>query len=328
MTFAMTTSQYDRAATGLALRDAWPWRELHELVGTAEETGYSALFLPEIAGRESFSTLAALAGETSRMDLGTGVVTMGSRRPLVTAMAAATLDERSSGRAILGLGAGRAAAGALGRLREYVEAVRALLQGGSIDDGAGSSIRLSMPPPPDRPIPIWTAALGPRSMTLAGEIADGVLLNWCTPERVAFARRRVEEGAEAAGRDPRSISIGVYLRACVGADADAAIGALRAAAAEYASIPAYARQFEACGLGGGATAAARAREAGDVDAVPLGFVRAIALTGTAGDAASRLRAYRDAGASLPIVYPVPALDALSSVLGTTFALSPNPVLQP
>src|SRR5262245_46050149 len=92
--------------TGLVLRDALPWPEFETIVGTAEDTGYESVFVPEISGREGFATLAAAASATSRIRLGTGVVTMWSRTPTVTAMAAATVHERSGGRLVLGLGAG------------------------------------------------------------------------------------------------------------------------------------------------------------------------------------------------------------------------------
>ena len=314
--------------TGVALRDAWAWRDFVELATTVEEIGFSALFLPEISGREAFSSLASLAGETASIELGTGVVTTIARRPLVTAMAAATVDERSGGRLVLGLGAGPAGRGALDRLRASVSEIRTLLEGGAVESPGGGVVRLSLAPPPDRRIPIWIAALGPRAMRLAGEVADGVLLNWCTPERVAFARERVEEGARAAGRDPRTVAIAVYVRAClVSAEADA-LAALSRATAEYARIPAYARQFDAMGLGRDAGLAASASAAGSTADVPPALVRAVCLVGDARAAAARLRTYREAGATLPIVYPVPCLDPLSSVLGTLFALAPSPVLAP
>src|SRR5207342_3330573 len=91
-------------------------------------------------------------------------------------------------------------------------------------------------------VPVWISSLGPRSVTLAGRIADGVLLNWCTPERVAQARHAVRAAAEAAGRGPDAVTIAVYVRGSLGADPEAARAALRAAAGEYASYPAYARQ--------------------------------------------------------------------------------------
>jgi alkanesulfonate monooxygenase SsuD/methylene tetrahydromethanopterin reductase-like flavin-dependent oxidoreductase (luciferase family) len=322
----MADSQRSAARTGIALRDPWSWRDLAELVATAEETGFAALFLPEITGREAFSTLSAVAGETASLELGTGVVTIVARRALTTAMAAATVDERSEGRMVLGLGTGPAGPGSLERLRDYARTVRALLDGREARAESGRPIHMSMPPPPDRRIPIWVAALGPRAMRLAGELADGVLLNWCPPERVAFARDRVREGAEAAGRDPEAVTVAVYVRACVGQDEEEAMSAIRRAVAEYASSPAYLRQFEAVGLGAEARAAAAAHEEGRPEDAPDSLVRAVALVGSASEAKTRLEAYRQAGAELPIVYPVPCLDPRSSVLGTLFATAPHPAL--
>jgi alkanesulfonate monooxygenase SsuD/methylene tetrahydromethanopterin reductase-like flavin-dependent oxidoreductase (luciferase family) len=322
----MADSQRSAARTGIALRDPWSWRDLAELVATAEETGFAALFLPEITGREAFSTLSAVAGETTSLDLGTGIVTIVARRALTTAMAAATVDERSGGRLVLGLGSGPAGPGSLERLRDYARRVRALLDGSEARTESGRPMRLSMPPPPGRRIPIWVAALGPRAMRLAGELADGVLLNWCPPERVAFARDRVREGAEAAGRDPEAVTVAVYVRACVGQDEEEAMSSLRRAAAEYTSIPVYLRQFEAVGLGAEARAAAAAHREARPEDVPDSLVRTVALVGSASEAKARLEAYRQAGADLPIVYPVPCLDPRSSVLGTLFATAPHPAL--
>lgn len=328
MTGGMAGSQRSAARTGIALRDPWSWRDLAELVATAEETGFAALFLPEITGREAFATLSAVAGETTSLELGTGIVTIVARRPMTTAMAAATVDERSGGRMVLGLGSGPSGPGALERLGDYARTVRALLDGREVRSESGRPMRLSLPPPPGRRVPIWLAALGPRAMRLAGELADGVLLNWCPPERLALARERVREGAEAAGRDPGSVSVAVYIRACVGQDEEEAMSALRRAAAEYASIPAYRRQFEAVGLGAEADAAAGAHGGGRPEGVPDALVRAVALVGSASEAKARLEAYRQAGAELPIVYPVPCLDPRSSVLGTMFATAPQPLLAP
>lgn len=304
--------------TGLALRDPLAWRDLVEVVESAEQTGYRGVFLPEIAGREALSTLAALAGVTSELRLGTGVVTIVTRQPHVTAMAAATVHERSAGRAVLGLGTGPSGPGALERLRAYVTQVRTVLSGGDAEDG----FRLSLDPGP-APVPIWIAALGPRAMTLAGEVADGVLLNWCTPERVADARARVRQSAEAAGRDPDAVTIAVYVRACVGQEPAHAMPALREMAGQYASYPAYRRQFEAMGLGEEAAKAAAAHEARRSQDVPETLVGAVCLAGEAMETRARLQAFRDAGADLPVVYPVACLDPLSSILGTLFALAPS-----
>lgn len=316
------TRQPGGPSTGLALRDPVPWHDLLELVESAEETGYEALFLPEIRGREPFATLAALAGVTSRLRLATGVVPMAAREPVVTAMAAATIQELSGGRMILGIGPGDVGRGALEGLRAHVLAVRGLLAGETVD--VGERERLSLVPRPAPPV--WISALGPKAMRLAGEIADGALLNWCPPERVAFARERVREGAEATGRDPASVTMAVYVRACVGQDEDMALGALREAAGQYASYGAYRRQLEAVGLGEEAASAAAAHRDRRPEAVPESLVRAVCLLGDASEARMRLREFREAGADLPVVYPVPCREVPSSILGTLFALAPSPVV--
>jgi alkanesulfonate monooxygenase SsuD/methylene tetrahydromethanopterin reductase-like flavin-dependent oxidoreductase (luciferase family) len=298
--------------TGVALRDPLKWHDLEQIVGTAEQTGYAALFLPEIAARDVFATLTGLAPAAPSMTLATGVATIVSREARVTALAAATVAERSGGRMLLGLGTGPARSGALDALRSYVASVRTLLDGGTAD---GHRLTLDIP----RPVPIWIAALGPRAMRLAGEIADGVLLNWCPPERVSLARERIREGAEAARRDPADVRVGVYVRSVAGQGA-AGDAALRAAAAQYASYPAYRRQFEDAGLGDEARRAA----AGDV---PDALLDAVTLRGEPGRAGARLDGYREAGADLPVVYPVATGEPQSSILGTLFALAPAPAVE-
>jgi alkanesulfonate monooxygenase SsuD/methylene tetrahydromethanopterin reductase-like flavin-dependent oxidoreductase (luciferase family) len=303
--------------TGVALRDPLPWPAFAGAARLAEELGYGAVLLPEIAGRDTLAALTGLAGETSAVMLGTGVAPMTSRTPRLTAMAAATLQERSGGRAILGLGTGPAVAGALDRLRGVVDHVRALLRGDAVDGERASLL-------PAAPVPIWIAALGPRALRTAGEIADGVLLNWCTPERVAEAREAIRSAAGAAGRDPDAVAIAVYVRANLDADDPAgASGALRAAAGEYASYPAYARQFAAAGLDLAARAAAAAHREGRPGDVPDELVRAVTLPNDPAAARERLAAYRSAGADLPVVYPVVAgSQAERSIAATVRALAP------
>src|SRR5439155_22965092 len=134
--------------------DPFAWDDLVGLVGEAETLGYTGLFVPEIAGRDAFATLTGLAGETHDLTLATGIVPMTSRRPFTTAMGAATVQERSGGRAVLGLGTGPAVAGALQDLRTQVVSVRGLVGGG---DDPASGPRLSLPLP--APVPVWISAL-------------------------------------------------------------------------------------------------------------------------------------------------------------------------
>jgi alkanesulfonate monooxygenase SsuD/methylene tetrahydromethanopterin reductase-like flavin-dependent oxidoreductase (luciferase family) len=303
--------------TAFALRDPFPWREFSALARRGEELGYAGVFLPEIGGRDVLAALAALAGETERLALATGIVPMMSRTVRLTAMAGATVQERSGGRAILGLGTGHPASGALGELRRRVLNLRRAFAGERMDAGEGIW-RLGLDP--GGPVPIWISALGPAAVRLAGEVADGVLLNWCTPERVAVARDAVREAADRAGRDPDAVTVAVYVRASPGGGGSEA---LRRAAAEYASYPAYARQFRAMGLGNEAEAAAEEHRSAGPHRGAAALVRAVCLPDEPREAAGRLRAYREAGAHLPVVYPVAGEGAAPASLRATIeALAP------
>jgi alkanesulfonate monooxygenase SsuD/methylene tetrahydromethanopterin reductase-like flavin-dependent oxidoreductase (luciferase family) len=316
----MTAVAPERQAMGFALRDLRPWEGLVDAVREGERLGFGRLFIPEIpGGRDAVATLSALADVAGGIGLATGILPMNAREPLVTAMAATTLQERSGGRFVLGLGTGPAAPGALARLGDLVAVLRGLLRGEAVEVD-GRRLRLSSPPEP--PPPIWLSALGPRAVRLAGAVADGVLLNWCTPERVAAARAELAEGALKAGRDPGDIAIGAYIRACLAPDEAAALAAMRVSAGEYASIPAYRRQAAALGLGAEADAAAAAFRGGRPDRVPEGFVRALGLLGDGEAARARIARFREAGLTLPIVYPVATADAVGSTLDTLRALAP------
>jgi alkanesulfonate monooxygenase SsuD/methylene tetrahydromethanopterin reductase-like flavin-dependent oxidoreductase (luciferase family) len=308
------------AGRAFALRDPLPWNELAGIVRTGETAGYRALFLPEITGRDALVTLGALAGDTGDLLLGTGVLPMRSRTPLLTAMGAATVDERSGGRLILGLGTGTAGRGALDELAELVGRLRSLFAGEAFER-RGRSVRLSLlPPRPD--VPIWISAMGPKAMRLAGQIADGALLNWCSPERVAFARERIAEGAGIAGRDPAAVTLAVYVRSWVGNDIEAAMAVLRSAAGEYASYPAYARQFEQLGLGAEAAAAAAAHREGRPGDEADTLVRAVTAYGDG--APARIAEFQEAGADLVVVYPVQVGEPVASIEATLLALAPRP----
>lgn len=288
--------------TGVAIREPLRWHDLVQVVQTAEQTGYEALFVPEGLGREAFATLAALAPVTERILLAPGVAAVTARPARTAAMAAATVQELSGGRFILGIGAGFERR--IDAIRQYVEEIRR------------TQLAFEAGPTP----PIWLAALGDRMIALAGEVADGVLLNWCTPERVTRARRTLSEAAERAGRDPATITLATYIRACVEPDETVALQAIQPQAQQYASIPHYRAHFDQMGLGDAAEEAAR----GDL---PEQLIRAVALVGDAAAARRRLEEYRGAGADLPVVYPVPALEPVSSMTGTILALAPDPALE-
>lgn len=298
------------------VRQVVDWNDLLQVVQVAEETGFEAVFTPEIAAREAFSTLAGFAAVTSEVGLATGVARIDRRDVQATAMAAATLDDISGGRFVLGLGSG----GSIDETRRFVRQLRLALgnEDAGSPPGAIAGIDLAAPD-----VPISLAALGPRMTELAGEVADGVILNWCTPERVSEAREQVARGAAGAGRDPSRCVVSVYVRACLGHDRAHALAGLRQTAARYAAMPKYRRQFEAMGLG----AEAEAAGSGDGGDVPEALLRAVCVWGTREQALDRLAAYGRAGADLVVIYPVPVQDALSSIMGTLLATAPDPSVE-
>ena len=288
-------------------REVLPWHDLLGIAAAAEEAGYEAIFTPEIGAREAFSTLAGFAGVTRRIHLATGVAPLGSRDERRMAMEAATLADLAPGRAILGLGSQLPIA----ETGRRVALIRSLLAGddpSSRDPAAPAALDLLAPD-----VPIYLAALGPRMTTLAGAVADGVILNWCTPERVAQARDQVARGAD--GRDPAGVTVAAFVRACVGGGEERARAVLAEAASQYAAMPAYRRQFEAMGLGAEAARAA----GGDADAL----AEAVCVRGPGAEARRRLSAYGEAGADLVVVYPVPLFDAAPSILETVTAVAPG-----
>jgi alkanesulfonate monooxygenase SsuD/methylene tetrahydromethanopterin reductase-like flavin-dependent oxidoreductase (luciferase family) len=317
------------------LRDPLSWHDLVQAVETAEDTGYEAVFVPEISGREAFSTLAGFAMTTSGLRLGTGVVTVPSRSPVTAAMAAATVQDLSGGRMILGIGSGDArgvarmpSGGVLELTRRYVEVVMRALAGEPVRDElfGVAGFRLALPHGSSPP-PVWLGALGDRMIGVAGEVADGVILNWCTPERVAAATKLIPVAAERAGRDPGRVTVAVYVRACLGVEEPVALQALREMTGLYASFPSYRHQFGLMGLGDETAIAAKAFEAGRPQEVPDSLVRALTVVGGRPEVLTRFAAYRDAGADLVLCYPVSVLEPLSSVVGTVLAAAPSPGLE-
>jgi 5,10-methylenetetrahydromethanopterin reductase len=277
-----------RGSFGSWTRTPLPFDDLAGAVSLAEETGYGSVWVPDHGVWDPFTLLAALGQRTRRIRLATGVVTLTSRRPADIVSGARTLDRVSAERAILGVGSGPE-----GRMEAVAERLREV----------GTGVR--------RDIPLYLAALGPRMVELAGRAANGVLLNWCPPQRVARARREIAEGAEAADRDPDQVAVAVYVRACLGHDEGHALAALRDAAEMYAGIPSYRRQLEAEGI----------------SPDPDEMVRALCVWGDRDQALDRLAAWWEAGADLVVVYPVPAQEPASSLVGTIMAAAPNPAVE-
>lgn len=300
-------------------RDILPWADLRALGQLAESLRYERVYLPEIGGREAFSTLAGLGAATDRIGLATGVLRLGRRDLVTMAMGASSLDEMTGGRLVLGVGS----AEPIERTMRHLDALRALLRGGDppASEAGGAAVGPLDWYRAPRDVPVHLAALGPRMVSLAGEIADGVILNWCTPERVAEARAAI----------PRreGFTIAVYVRACLSHVDEHAVEALKTAAARYVALEPYARQFEAMGLGKelGEAREGLSGNGPPKDVISDRLVERTCVWGGREQALGRLEQFRDAGADVVVVYPVPAGEAVSSLSGTLMAAAPDPALE-
>src|SRR5437588_8990166 len=191
------------------------------IVQEAERLGYDSVWTAEAYGSDAATVLGWLAGQTSRIRLGSGIFQMPARSAAMTAMTAATIDQLSGGRAILGIGSsgpqvaegwhGQRFARQLQRTREYIAVVRMALarervqfSGETLElplpDGPGKALKLTITPVQER-IPIYLAAIGPKNTALAGEIADGWMPTLIDPGHLPVLREQLDEGAARAGRD-------------------------------------------------------------------------------------------------------------------------------
>jgi alkanesulfonate monooxygenase SsuD/methylene tetrahydromethanopterin reductase-like flavin-dependent oxidoreductase (luciferase family) len=199
----------------------------------------------------------------------------------------------------------------LARMREYVTIIKAILRGAEAMPPARlvpvTHFRLETLARPD--IPIYTAALGPKMCQLAGELADGVLLNWATPAYAAQALHNLRLGAERAGRDPDSVDVACYIRVAAGADTETLRHALARELARYVNMPFYRAMFDEAGFAAHTAAIAEAF-AEDPDRaarlVPDAMLEALAVLGDAAAVRRRLEEFQAMGVRLPVLAPVPA----------------------
>lgn len=310
-------------ATGAALRDTgFKVGDLQALVRAADDAGYTSIWAPEVGSRDAI-VLASLYGSvTTRARVGTGVIPMYSRSVTALALSVAAAADAAQGRFVLGLGAGHrftaeAWYGATWErprtyLRETISVLRDILNGERVThDGAFSvhGFHLGSTPPK---VPIYIAALTPASLRLAGEVADGVILNWLPPEGIEKAALLAREAAADAGRQ---IEVLTYVRTAVTSDPDlehAARQAVREQTHAYLSLPTYANAVRQVGYGSHLDQMAAGKE-GAIDAL----ADALCVRGEKATVRERLERYADAGVDSVIVYPVPfGDDPAASVLHT------------
>jgi F420-dependent oxidoreductase-like protein len=309
-------------------------REQLELAREAERLGYASVWASESYGSDAATVLGWLAGQTSTIRLGSGIFQVPARSAAMTAMTAATLDQLSEGRVLLGVGSsgpqvsegwhGVPFAHQLQRTREYVAVVRQVLarervqfQGKTLElplpGGLGKALKLSIEPVQSR-IPIYLAAIGPKNTQLAGEIADGWLPTFLMPELIDDMRTQLESGAQRAGRTLDGFDIAPHAYACVDADHAAARDQVRPPAALYAGgMGARGKNFynELMRRSGFEAAAQKVQDLyldGFKDeaaaALPDGYLDRIALVGPPAFVRERLQVYADAGVGTLGITPI------------------------
>jgi probable F420-dependent oxidoreductase len=287
--------------------------------------GYTEYWTGESAGADAFTPLILAAASLPHARLGTAIVPVFTRGPGLLAMSASSLADVAPGRAVIGLGAstptiveGWNAATytrPLARLRQTVDFLRRALAGERIDQDFGEFAvrRFRLDRVPESPPPIFLAALRPAMLRLAGEVADGVILNWVSPPDVARVVPVANETVPVGGH----LEVMTRIFVCPTEDYATVLAASRRLIAQYLSVPAYAELHRWLGREPLLAAMWSAWEAGDrigaEQAVPEEVVDAVIVHGSPATCARRIREYVAAGVTTPVVRILPMPDAYATV---------------
>jgi F420-dependent oxidoreductase-like protein len=295
------------------------------IVQEAERLGYDSVWAAEAYGSDTATVLGWLAGQTTKIRLGAGIFQMPGRSPAMTAMTAATIDQLSNGRMIVGIGSsgpqvaegwhGQRFAKQLQRTREYVAVVRLALARERVEfhgetlelplpDGPGKALKLTISPVQER-IPIYLAAIGPNNTALAGEIADGWIPTLFSPEHVSELRPLLEQGAARSGKSLDDFDIAPTVSLCISDDLEAARNTMRAFVALYVGgmgsrkqnfynqlVQRYGYEAEAKTI---QDLYLEGKRDEAMAAVPDSLIDSVSLCGPADVVRERLAVYRDAG---------------------------------
>ena len=288
----------------------------------ADEMGYDSFWIPEAWGYEAFSLLTEIAVHTKNIKLGTGIVNVFSRSPGLIAIHAATLDEISEGRFMLGLGTsgknvvegfhGVPYKKPLTRLRQYIYVVQTLMAGGRLSD-AGADLwpefrhfKLEMTPVRER-IPIYCACLNDKAIRMIGELADGWIPTFWPYDRLSEGHKLLAEGAERSGRDASEIVTAPFTTAIPMPDKSVAYDSARGIISFYIGGMGtyYHAMLSRMGFAENADLVRdlyvekKRKEA--AEAVSEEMLDALVIAGEAEFCRTRLGQWRDAGVGLPIL---------------------------
>lgn len=302
----------------------------------ADRLGYHSIWAAEAYGSDAATVLAWLASNTERVGIGSAIFQIPARTPAMTAMTAATLDNISGGRMLLGLGVsgpqvtegwhGQPFDRPLKRTREYVAIVRKALARETVTfqgelytlprpGGPGKPLKLIIKPVQER-IPIYIAAIGPKNTALAAEIADGWIPTLFAPDHIDVLKPSLEEGARRANRSTDEIDIAPMVSMAITDDVEQAHNMMRPFLALYVGGMGsreknfYKELVTRYGYGDAAQKVQDLYLDGKYDeamaALPAELIDKIALCGPRELIAERLAVFRDAGVGTLMVTPMAA----------------------
>jgi probable F420-dependent oxidoreductase len=306
---------------GIAVSGGPNASEIVRLMELAEDLGYTSGWVAEGHGGDQFAVLGAVATATSKLQLGTAITSVFVRTAPTIAMAAATVDQLSKGRFILGVGSshkvqvepehGVTYGKPITRVKETVEIVRTLLREGRMSF-KGETVTIEnfdLWFQPLRPsLPIYTAGLFPKMVEATGEVADGIILTRSTLATASTVKAQLAQGAAKAGRDASAIRVTSLLPTSVAKTRAEAYDRMRPGLALYAGFfPRYNRLIAEHGFADEAATIAEAWKRGDqksaIAAVSDAIVAATGVAGTPDECREQLQAYRESGIDEPIISP-------------------------
>ncbi len=284
----------------------------------AESVGYDSAWVPEVGGNDAFALGSAIGSATQRMRIGTAVVPMNIRGPALLAMAASTMDHMSGGRAICGIGVSSPQIVSdwndatydqpLQRASETIDVLRLMFAGEKVNY-EGRTLKVNgyrMMPGPTRPVPIYLGALNKRMLQLAGEKADGVIINMLGERHVPKVVAEVRKGAERAGKNPDDIEIVMRVQCAVTDNPQQIRDAFAGAFGAYIVAPGYDTFFTWQGYGDvveGVRAGRAAKDrAASRAAVSDEILQDLVVAGTADEVRARLKTFMNAGVTTPAIH--------------------------
>jgi alkanesulfonate monooxygenase SsuD/methylene tetrahydromethanopterin reductase-like flavin-dependent oxidoreductase (luciferase family) len=307
-----------------------------ERAARADELGFDSIYTTHIATRDSLAVLTAFATATTNAKLGTGVLPIFSRTPCSTAQTAATIDELSGGRMVIGLGVSHKVTvenwfdskivKPVAQMREYAGIVRAILTGEQPPDGEFFNSKFQfMGYEAREDLPIYIGALSPNMLQLAGEVGDGVMLWLCGPEYIErVVIPEVTKGREKAGKTIDGFDVVAAVPVGLTDDPGAAREAMRGQLLTYASLPFYRKMLEASGWSADIAAFDAGMADGDADKAKAGLsdemIDSLIGAGDAEAVRSAVKRYQDAGTVSPCIGGLPggefdaAMEAVTEML--------------